>query len=292
MFGNSVGTSMDYPNIHRFALGGTTTEYDRAWGEGVSAARQAGIKVGAISIPNQETFNVGAERFYSHLVETLQITDFQINLPFPGGPGGDSGLEYPLAMGPLSQFLSDLFDVWIKRGYEKGVTLGPFGKFLEYRIEGGAGLPCIWRDNCSNEFLCIDPGGNVAQCDCWVASYPEHWFGNIFQTGSLADLLQRSTARRAFRERPSAIIRQEDCLDCEYLSMCHGGCPVRAFSVYGSMYRKDPYCDVYKSVFRRVSEAAATLALRRSPRTLVSGADPCLDVLTRERITTGDNLHG
>lgn len=264
MFDGSVGTSMDYPNMHRVMPGGTAAEFDRIWYQRVSEARESGIHVGVISIPNQETFKVGAEHFYSHFVEELQITDFQINFPFPGGPGNDPGLAYPLAMSPLSQFLSDLFDVWVERGYEQGVTVGPFDKFLEFRLEGGAGLPCIWRNNCSNEFLCIDPSGNVAQCDCWVASYPEHWFGNIFQPVSLADLLKRSTARRTFRKRPSVIIQQEDCLDCEYLSMCHGGCPIRAYSVYGNLYRKDPYCEAYKPVFHRVSEAASTLALGRS----------------------------
>jgi radical SAM protein with 4Fe4S-binding SPASM domain len=267
MFNNSVGTSMDYPNLHRVAPGGTAAEFNHVWYQKVLEAKAAGIQVGVISIPNHETFKVGAERFYSHFVEELQITDFQINFPFPGGPGNNSGLGYPLAVGPLSQFLSDLFDIWLERGYAKGVTVGPFDKFLECRLEGGAGLPCIWQHNCVSEFLCIDPSGNVAQCDCWVASYPEHWFGNIFQPGSLADLLKRSTARRAFRTRPSVIVRQEDCLDCEYLSMCHGGCPIRGYSVYGSIERKDPYCEAYKSVFRRVSEAAATLALRRSQRT-------------------------
>jgi radical SAM protein with 4Fe4S-binding SPASM domain len=188
-------------------------------------------------------------------------------LPFPGGPGGDPALGYPLAAGPLSRFLTDLFDIWIARGYGRGVALGPFDSFLEYRLEGSAAVPCIWQANCSSEFLCIDPAGNVAQCDCWAASYPEQWFGNIFQPGSLADLLTRSTARRSFRERPSQLIQREDCLDCEYLSMCHGGCPIRAYSVYGCMDRKDPYCAVYMAVFRRVAEVAASIALRRSQST-------------------------
>jgi radical SAM protein with 4Fe4S-binding SPASM domain len=266
MFNGSVGTSLDYPNLHRIAPGATPAAFNRLWRQKVSEARAAGIQVGVISIPNQATFKLGAERFYTHFVDELQITDFQVNLPFPGGPGNDSGLGYPLAAGPLSQFLAELFDVWLARGHDRGVSIGPFDRFLEYCLEGGAELPCIWRDNCSNEFLCIDPNGNVAQCDCWAASYPEHWFGNIFQPGSLGDLLKRSTARQAFRKRPAAVIQREDCLECEYLSLCHGGCPVRAYSVYGAMERKDPYCEVYQAVFRRVADAAATLARRRSQR--------------------------
>lgn len=270
MFGGGVGTSMDYPNLFRSVAGGTTLEYSALWRQKVSEAKKAGIHVGVISVPNLETIRMGAKEFYSHFVEELQITDFQINLPFPGGPGKHSVTEHPLETNALTYFLLQLFDVWMEQGFDRGVTIGPFDKFLELMRSGSSSLPCIWRENCSHDFLCIDPAGNVAQCDCWVASYPEHWFGNILQAGSLAELFENSMARREFRQRPSVIIQQEECLDCEYLSMCHGGCPIRAFSVYGNLYRKDPYCDVYRVLFRRISEAAIMLAEQQIRRNLLN----------------------
>ncbi len=264
MFNNSVGSSMDFPNRHRVMPGGATAEFSRIWKENVSEAIQSGIQIGVISIPNEESFQVGAERFYSHFVDDLGITDFQINVPFPGGPANETKSGYPLATEPLSQFLVDLFSIWIERGYGKGAVVGPFDRLLGYHLDGESDLPCIWRENCSNEFLCIAPDGHVAQCDCWVASYPKYRFGNIFAAAGLNDLLNGSAAFREFRARPSVLVQNEDCLDCDYLSICHGGCPVRAYTVYGSVYRKDPYCDVYRSVFRRVAETAAILAQRRS----------------------------
>jgi len=257
MFGNSVGTSMDFPNLHRKIKGGSPQAYARIWSRNVREAKDAGIEVGVISIPNEQTLEMGAERFYSHFVKELEITDFQINTPFPGGAQNAVKTGFPLETHRLSRFLVDLANVWMAQGLRHGVRVGPFNQLLDYFVDGKQGLLCIWRENCANEFVCIDPQGHVAQCDCWVTGYPESWFGNIFDAGSLTDLLRDSKARRRLQARPGELILKEDCLDCVYLAICHGGCPVRAYTVHGDLFRKDPYCKLYKSLFQQMEMLAA-----------------------------------
>ena len=46
MFGNSVGTSLDYPNLHRKLLGQGPESYNEIWGRRVREARAAGIDAG------------------------------------------------------------------------------------------------------------------------------------------------------------------------------------------------------------------------------------------------------
>jgi len=257
MFGSSVGTSMDYPNLHRRLKGGGPKEYERLWTRNVRQARKAGIEVGVIAIPNEQTLEIGAERFYSHFVDELGIADFQINTPFPGGSENDVKMNYPLDTARLSGFLADLADIWIEQGFHKGVRVGPFNKLMDYFIHGSKDLLCIWRDNCVNDFVCIDPLGRVAQCDCWVTSYPEFHFGNVLAEGSLSDLLRNSEARRQLRARPVELIRKQGCLDCKYLTLCHGGCPIRAYTFYGDVFRRDPYCELYMRLFQHMEELAA-----------------------------------
>lgn len=117
-----------------------------------------------------------------------------------------------------------------------------------------ARLPCIWKENCSNQFISVDAKGSVAQCDSWVTSYPEYFFGNIFREPDLSRMLKTSGARRDFVERPKHLVENEDCLSCRYLSICHGGCPVRTYSARGTIMTKDPYCEVYKVVFARAEK--------------------------------------
>ena len=257
MFGNSVGTSMDFPNLHRKLKGGGPKEYERLWARNVREAMGAGIEVGVIAIPNERTLDMGAERFYSYFTEESGIKDFQINTPFPGGATNEVKTGYPLDTRRLGEFLSDLAEIWMDRGFQHGVKVGPFSALLDYFVHGSKNLMCIWRDNCANDFVCIDPRGHVAQCDCWVTSYPEFRFGNLLDDGSLADMLRNSEARRTLQARPGVLIRLEGCLDCDYLALCHGGCPVRAYTVHGDLFRKDPYCELYRMLFSRMEALAA-----------------------------------
>ena len=260
MFGNSVGTSLDYPNLHRKLLGQGPESYNEIWGRRVREARAAGIEVQVIAVPNQATLDIGAERFYRYFVDELGIADFQVNTPFPGGEANAVKKELPVAeVEKLSRFYLDLAEVWLERGHRRGVRVGPFDALLQHFSHEPATLPCIWGDNCANSLVSIDARGYVAQCDCWVTSYPDYHYGNIFESDNLGAMLHNSPARQQFNERPIQLI-QRDCLDCNYLSLCHGGCPVRTYSVYGSLFEKDPYCELYKVMFGRMERAAQELA--------------------------------
>jgi uncharacterized protein len=259
MFGNSVGTSMDYPNLYRKLFHAGPDEYTKIWKRNVRAARAAGIKVGVIAVPNQATLAIGAERFYSFFVDELGINDFQVNTPFPGGEQNGTKKDLALENEELSRFFIDLANVWIDRGRDTGVKLGPIDQLVEHFSGEPSCLPCIWQTNCADEFISIDARGFVAQCDCWVTSYPEYFFGNIFESDSLAELLKNSPARKQFLDRPAAILDQ-GCIECDYLSLCHGGCPVRTYTFRNTLFEKDPYCQLYKNLFRHTEELAAQLA--------------------------------
>jgi radical SAM protein with 4Fe4S-binding SPASM domain len=268
MFGNSVGTSMDYPNLYRKAKNRPPEHYTEIWERNVREARAAGIQVGVISIPNKETIRLGAERFYSYFVDELEITDFQVNTSFSGGEINEAKKESILDMNGLSEFFADLVKIWVERGFEKGVKLGPIDQLMSHFRGEGACLPCIWRQNCTDEFVSIDARGHVAQCDCWVTSYPDYWFGNIFDDVSFTELMQKSKVRQKFQARPERLMKDESCVGCDYLSICHGGCPVRTYTITGEFFRKDPYCQVYKAMFSTMEEMAARAAAGRSRRSL------------------------
>jgi len=258
MFGNSLSTSLDYPNLHRKVPGHDPQHYDALWGRKVQMARKAGIDVKVISVLNQGTLEVGAKRFYEHLVDELGVTDFQINTPFPGGADNTAKQSLSLDLDELSRFHCELADLWLKHGSHRNVRIGPFDQLMNYFMARDSCLPCIWGKNCADELVAIDARGNVAQCDCWVASYPEYVFGNILECGSLSELLRDSPARRQFSERPLRLM-QSDCIQCDWLALCHGGCPVRTYSMTRSLVEKDPYCGLYRSLFHHMQRRATEL---------------------------------
>jgi uncharacterized protein len=262
MFQGSIGTSMDYPNKHRKLFNGDAEAYTRLWTRKLREAQSAGFTVGVIAVLHQGSLEAGAEEFYRYFTEELGLDNFQVNTPFPGGPASEVEGGFRLDTTELASFLSSLFDIWIARGLDCGVSLGPFDALIDHFTNRPARLPCIWKENCSNQFISVDAKGTVAQCDCWVTSYPETFFGNIFREPDLTRMLTNSPARRHFIDRPKRLVEDEDCLSCRYLSICHGGCPVRTYSALGTMMAKDPYCEVYKAVFARAEFHSRAISLR------------------------------
>jgi uncharacterized protein len=263
MFQNSLGTSMDYPNVHRKLFRGGAKAYTDLWTRRLHEAQAAGIEVGVIAVLHQASLEAGPERFYRYFTEELGLDNFQVNTPFPGGPASQIEGGFQLDSSELAKFLGELFDIWMESGYHSRVALGPFDALIDHFTGRAARLPCIWKENCSNQFISVDSKGTVAQCDCWVTSYPEYFFGNIFHEPDLTRMLKTSRARRDFIKRPKHLVEDEDCLSCRYLSICHGGCPVRTYSACGTMMAKDPYCEVYKVVFARAESHAKEILRRR-----------------------------
>ena len=276
MFNGSLGTSMDYPNVHRKLFKGGAEAYTRVWTERLREAQNAGIKVGVIAVLHQASLEAGPEKFYQYYTEELGVDDFQVNTPFAGGPAKEAEVSFQLDSAELARFLAGLFDIWMKRGYASGVSLGPFDALVHHFTGAPARLPCIWKENCSNQFISVDSKGTVAQCDCWVTSYPESFFGNMFREPDLTRMLRESPARREFVERPKYLVEHEDCLSCRYLSICHGGCPVRTYSALGTMLAKDPYCEVYKAVFGRAEAHSREILRRQAEEVASAGKYPLL----------------
>ena len=208
MFGNSISTSLDYPNLHRRMPDRDPAHYSDLWRRRFHQARAAGIDVKLISVPNRGTLARGAEPFYRYLVDELGVRDFQINTPFPGGEANDIKQAMLLDVEELTRFHVELSDIWLARGFREGIRIGPFDALLDYFSHRDYCLPCIWGQNCADEFISVDARGNVGQCDCWVTSYPEYYFGNLFNAGSLTHMLRTSSARRQFLERPPLLVQK------------------------------------------------------------------------------------
>ncbi|MCM8663126.1 radical SAM protein [Accumulibacter sp.] len=260
MFGNSIGTSFDYPNLHRKLPGRSPAHYDQLWLRKLREAQAAGIRIDVISLPNRATLEIGAEPFYEHLVDELALTDLQINTPFPGGESNPGRQERStMSQAELLRFHLDLAVIWLERGLGRGVRIAPFDALLDHFSHRHSVLPCFWGDNCVDRLIAVDARGHVAQCDCWVTSYPEYRFGNIFSSATLAELLRGSEARRKFIERPM-VLAQRKCIDCDYLSLCHGGCPIRTHAHHGTLFETDPYCELYQELFRLFEQAAVRQA--------------------------------
>jgi uncharacterized protein len=258
MFDDKVGSSLDFPNLYRKVAGGITETFNDLWLRRYQEAGEAGIEVRVITVLNEASLSVGADEFYSYYVEKLGFNKFQVNTPYPGGLPTPAKRNFPLDDDLLGSFYSELFDLWMREGRPQGVAISPFDQLIHYFRTGENRLYCSFQGNCATTFMGIGPNGNVAQCEGFLAAYPEYVFGNILMCGDMADIMN-SPVRKQFLERPMRIMEEEDCSDCEFLGICHGGCPVHAYGTNGSLFTKAPNCESYKMLFRLARNAAIEL---------------------------------
>lgn len=259
MFGGQIGSSFDFPNMFRKARGRDIQSFNDMWLRKYREAVRDGINVGIISLINPRSLEIGAGAYYRYMVEEVGLKSLSVQPIFPGPKFRSQGRTHPVDPIALGHFLSDLFDIWIDKGTSNGVHISPFDWVYEYFAEGKIGnLACVWNGCCADLFLSIDPKGRVSPCDCWTTAYPEFCYGNIFTCNTMDELIE-SEQRRNMKRRPVELMVREDCGRCDYLSICHGGCPIHAYSASGDLFQKDPYCESYKILFNHVRQSVTKM---------------------------------
>ena len=255
MFHGEVGSSLDYPNLHRRLAGGTVGSYNSVWLDKYREALSNGIQVGVISVPNVETLKKGAAEYASYYFEEIGLKHLHVYPPLSAGSGASPMLGFPLDNNMLGRFYRDLVDIWIEQAYPNGITITPFDQLLDYFIDGDTErLSCEMSADCAGRYLCCDPKGNIMQCDCWT-NFPDFWYGNAFSDAGFSQVMQ-SPALKKLRERPGYLVTNGKCLECHYLAICHGGCPARALSSHGTVMERDPYCEALMELFQAVERAS------------------------------------
>ena len=252
-FGGRVGTSLDYPNLHRWTPTIPRERYEAEWLERMRMAKDDGITVGPICVLNEGAIAMGGERYYHHFVHEIGVLQLQINTPFPGSVD-DATLP---AARDVGQFMVDLYHAWRADRDATGASIAPLRAFERLFEEGAASdIPCVFSRSCAASFVSVRPDGSVSLCDYWASSQPDHAFGNLYEQP--LEEIMRSPERARFLARPARVAGVE-CRDCPYLAACHGGCPTRTYTTQGTLYARDYYCDANRMLFEAI-ERSVTLS--------------------------------
>jgi len=143
-------------------------------------------------------------------------------------PPNQDGEEPEVEMMPWSvkpndyaQFLTTIFDHWVRHDVGKiyvQIIEVSFAKCL-----GSPGSLCIFSETCGDA-VAMEHDGSVYSCDHYV--YPEYKLGNI-RDDSLQDMINSEQQRDFGENKRDSLPRQ--CLECDYLPACNGGCPKYRF---------------------------------------------------------------
>ncbi|MEE8400293.1 MAG: anaerobic sulfatase maturase [Desulfobacterales bacterium] len=158
-------------------------------------------------------------------------------------------------------FLCTIFDAWKN---------SDIGKIIVQNIEEVANTAlgkehalCIFRKTCGDVPV-IEHSGDFFSCDHFVDS--DHHLGNILDTPFI-DLLE-SPEQNAFGKTKWDSLPQY-CLDCEVLSMCHGGCPKDRFiKTPDGQAGLNYLCEGYTRFFNHTRSFAKALTEQARKRSL------------------------
>ncbi len=147
-------------------------------------------------------------------------------------------------------FLVTLFDLWLNDFKEGRPT--SFIRFFDaifYWYFGLVSPLCVLQPECGN-YLVVEHNGDVFSCDFYVE---EKWrLGNVM-TENLHEMLN-SSLQDSFGKRKMEITGA--CQDCQWLSLCHGGCVKDRFAGTGA----NVFCTAYKKLFAHADAPMKELA--------------------------------
>lgn len=110
----------------------------------------------------------------------------------------------------------------------------------------GSNLSVRRRCGAAVSTLSVDADGAVYPCH--MLHHPQLAMGSIFDE-EISEILASDTAQLLSQ---MDVKRIEECVHCEYVYLCGGGCRARAFAQTGDLAAKDPFCPMTHEFYRNV----------------------------------------
>ena len=243
---NNIGSSYD-PEPHMRGPGSAidSDTYNKKFINGMSVLQKHGMGLGIIYVVTKKS-----------LMNPLDIYYFLSNLMIPGGFNMNPVLIYDEERKEVSvtpdeyvDFLGTIFPVWWKTR-KRYPTIEPFRSLVDTIVDNNISLGCVESGNCTYDHVNIAPDGGTSQC-----GRSADW--GLLDYGNIAEKTLESIIRDAKRdelEERQAVLHDGECFGCRLWNICHGGCPLDAYSKHKSFMHKSEWCYSRKGFIEKYFE--------------------------------------
>ena len=231
----SLGSSYD-PILNLRGLGTKrdSQAYNRKFMDGIRLVEEEGFGWGIIYVVTKLS-----------LAKPLEIFHFLANFSPKGAFMFNPVLIYDnpklnrLKVTPkeYADFLGAIFPVWWQQ-LEEFPQVEPFSALTSNLLEEGTSLMCSDSGACARNHINVLPDGSLSLCGR-AADWSLLQYGTIFDK-SFSEVLA-DPQREVLMER-NTILPETDCKGCRFWKICHGGCPLDAWSGSGSFLHKSEWC--------------------------------------------------
>jgi uncharacterized protein len=211
----SIGLSIDGPaelhNRNRVLANGRGS-FDLV-NRAVALMRDRNHPFGVLSVVTDETVRFGARRFLEFFIEN----DFRDLAMLCHRPALSIGKNDHLPRKDHSRFMNEIFDLWYERD-DPNFHIRDFESIIK-RLLGGQHSSCLLTGECIGRYFGVNAGGDVFHCDEFMFN-ADYSFGNVVREDFKGILCSDP-----IRQLSVANSEQITTLACEWLPICHGGCP-------------------------------------------------------------------
>lgn len=243
---DSIGTSYDpIENVRGLGKRRDSRAYNRQFMEGIRLLEDEGFSWGMIYVVTKLS-----------LAKPLEIFQFLSNLSPKGAFMLNPVLVYGADLDHIKispeeyvDFLGAIFPTWWRRRNESP-NVEPFASLVRNLLEGGKSLGCADSGACAHEHINVVADGSLSHCGR-SADWGLLKYGSIFDT-TLAEALTNS--QRDDLVRRNAVLPETECKDCRFWNICHGGCPLDAWSAAGGFLHRSEWCYAKKGFIEKYFE--------------------------------------
>ena len=235
-----VGISIDGPqalhDLYRVNKGGEPT-----WKKvmaSIELMKKRGVEFNVLCVVSQANVDKAREvyRFFRGIgIDYLQY------IPLSEFDASGQRQPFTITPGQYGRFLNETFELWWPE--RRKVRIRHFDNIAE-ALAGQRPGNCTMHESCDS-YAVVEYNGDVYPCDFFVES---DWkLGNINQD------TWPEIARRQLRFQFAAkkAIPHPECQACEWVELCHGGCPKHRRDPRRDFSDLDYFCESYKMVFAK-----------------------------------------
>lgn len=242
--GNLVGTSAEPLQGIRLLKQG---DYHQEWERGISLLRERDIPFGIVYVVHQRSLR-RIDEICQYFLENFPRTGIRFNPLYREGKAQGEGCD-SLSISPREwgEFMIKLYRIWEEADKRPGWH--PIKAIDDFHFHQKQRLSCDQTGRCGQTHLGIDWDGTVYSCgrgiDRRLMAY-----GNLM-VQEFSKILQHPARREILNRVP--YLKNTHCLECEWWSYCHGGCPMDT-AIYhdDEIFHRSSICPSRRLYLRRI----------------------------------------
>ncbi|MGD0974637.1 MAG: radical SAM protein [Candidatus Korobacteraceae bacterium] len=188
-----------------------------------------------------------------------------------------------------ADFLGAILPTWWRQREELS-QVHPFDWLVGGFLKENTSLTCCDSGICARTHFSVLPDGTISHCGR-ASDWDLLDYGSILNT-SLAEVFD--DPQRAVLMQRNTVLPEGECKDCRFWEICHGGCPLDAWSWAGSFLHKSEWCMEKKLFIEKYLEPL--LEREKKSGNGSNGAGACLpekpepaEIRTVERAVAGSD---